>query len=153
MHNAEFRKKTSEFGFICREASVKILSKYGIGFGNVEKGGQFLGVIIANSRISCDQQKWYREFVSIFSLMATYASLGTIMTEDFKMNLPHSSSIPFTAQTNLPAIKPQSVHTHSQLQWCRVEQYIYTVKNWGVEEHPHFSWKQEGCCATPQGVE
>ena len=30
------------------------------------------------------------------------------------MNMPHSSSIPFTAHTNLPANEPQSVHTHSQ---------------------------------------
>ena len=104
--------KFIELEFISREASDNILTKQGI--GNVEKGSQFLGLIIANSRISYEQKQWFSEFVSVFSSEAAYTSLATTMTEDFKMNMPHSSSIPFTAQTDLPANEPQSVHTHSQ---------------------------------------
>ena len=70
-----FSNKFIEFGFISREASNNILTKYGI--GNVEKGSQFLGLIIANSRISCDQKQWFSEFVSVFSSEATYTSLVT----------------------------------------------------------------------------
>ena len=54
------------------------------GVGDREKASRLLDKVLINLRISSNKPKWFREFVSIFSLEATYKELADTLMEAYQ---------------------------------------------------------------------
>ena len=98
-----FSSKFIELGFISRDASRNILTKQGI--GNGEKGSQFLNLVIDNFQRSLYKNKFFDEFVGVFSSEAAYKGLATrdlttSMAEEFKYCTFHTPSSPSTSHAD-----------------------------------------------------
>ena len=74
-----FSSKFIELGFLTRDSANNILTAHGI--GNGEKGNRLLNDVIKNLSISRNKERWFEEFVSVFSPVSAYRDLATSMIE------------------------------------------------------------------------
>ena len=71
-----------EKGFITRKVSSDIPGMYGV--GDSEKAKKLLDKVVANLNITQDKKKWFRDFVAIFSVEATYKPLADRMMQTYR---------------------------------------------------------------------
>ena len=71
-----------ENGFITRQVSSDTLGMYGV--GESEKAEKLLNKVMANLTITRDRKKWFEDFVTIFSVEATYKPLAERMMQTYQ---------------------------------------------------------------------
>ena len=73
-----FINKFIELGFVTRTATANVLSQHGV--GNGEKAGQLLSLLNAHYNRTRNKEKWFDEFVGVFSSEPAYEDLADRMT-------------------------------------------------------------------------
>ena len=99
-----FINKFIELGFVTRKATANVLSQHGV--GNGEKAGQLLSLLTAHYNRTPNKEKWFDEFVGVFSSEPAYGNLADRMTVELeKMRWSDFGS---------SVREPSPPHTHSQ---------------------------------------
>ena len=112
-----FSSKFIERGFITRGAAGDIDKKTGV--GDRQKGNELLSLAMGNYHISHDKNRWFEDFVAIFSSESAYESLASNMIAECKFgtcphvpaSMPSSSSM--SQAPSFPLHMPPAHHLSS----------------------------------------
>jgi hypothetical protein len=99
-----FSIKFVEKRFVARDVTSDIQGMYGV--GGREKANRLLDKALSNLKISSDKPKWFREFVSIFSVEATYEELADTLMKAYK---PGTTAQLSRATSNQPNERPLGI--------------------------------------------
>ena len=112
-----FSSKFIERGFITRGAAGDIDKKTGV--GDRQKGNELLSLAMGNYQISHDKNRWFEDFVAIFSSESAYESLASSMIAECTFStcphvpasMPSSSSM--SQAPSIPLHMPPVYHLSS----------------------------------------
>ena len=76
-----FSSNFVEKRFVTRDVTRDIRGMYGV--GEREKASRLLDKVLSNLKISSNKPKWFREFVSVFSVETTYRELADTLMKAY----------------------------------------------------------------------